>query len=351
MTGLGTSIDGNLRSLKRGYTEQWNVNVQHQLPGNWLVEAGYAATHGVSLPASRTYDYVPNSARALGTKLQDQVTNPYAKVIAVGTLSLPNATRGTLLDTYPQFLGASGLDSWANSLYHSLTVRVERRFSHGFSALLAYTYSKLIDDNLGNGSNNFNDTGSNSVQNWEDLRSERAVSAINLPQRVVLSTSWVPPVGKQGSAVYRKIAGDWQINSILSAQSGSSIGITATAPAYGGSRPNVVGDPNLDHPTIDRWFNISAFTTIAPFTFGNGPRNLPSTRTDSLFNWDLSVVKSVRLTERFKLQFRAEAFNVTNTPTFGSPGTSLNSGTFGVVSSLATNTQARQGQVALKLYF
>jgi hypothetical protein len=351
LTGLGTTIDGNLRSLKRGYTEQWNVNVQHQLPGNWLVEAGYAATHGVSLPASRTYDYVPNSARALGTKLQEQVANPYAKLITIGTLSLPTATRGTLLDTFPQFLGASGLDSWANSIYHSLTLRVERRFSHGLSALLAYTFSKLIDDNLGNGSNGFNDTGSNSVQNWEDLRSERAVSAISLPQRLVLSTSWVLPVGNHGSAAYRKLAGEWQINSILTAQSGSSIGITATAPAYGGSRPNVVGDPNLDNPTIDRWFNTSAFAAIAPFTFGNGPRNLPSTRTDSLFNWDLSVVKSIRLTERFKLQFRAEAFNVTNTPAFGSPGTTLNTGTFGVVSSLATNTQPRQGQLALKLYF
>jgi hypothetical protein len=351
LTGLGTSVEGNLRSLQRGYTEQWNVNVQHQLPGAWLMEVGYAATHGVSLPANRTYDYVPNSARALGTKLQDQVANPYAKLISTGSLSLANVTRGTLLDTYPQFLGASGLDSWANSNYHSLTVRVEKRFAHGLSTLLGYTFSKLIDDNLGNGSNGFNDTGSNSVQNWEDLRSERAVSAINLPHRLVLSNSWVVPVGKTGPVAYRKIAGDWQLNSILTMQSGSPIGITATSPAYGGNRPNVVGDPNLNNPTIDKWFNTAAFAAIAPFTFGNAPRNLPSTRTDSLFNWDLSVVKSFLITERFRLQFRAEAFNVTNTPTFGSPGTTFGSGSFGVVSSLATNTQPRQGQLALKLYF
>jgi hypothetical protein len=351
LTGLGTSVDGNLRSLKRGYTEQWNFNVQHQLAGAWLVEVGYAGTHGVSLPASRTYDFVPNSARALGTRLQEQVANPYARVISVGALSLPTAPRGTLLDTYPQFLGASGLDSWANSNYHALTLRVEKRFSHGLSALLAYTWSKLIDDNLGNGSNGFNDTGSNSPQNWEDLRSERAVSAIHLPQSLVLSTSWVVPVGKPRSALYRKVLGDWQINSILTVQSGSTIAITAPAPAYGGTRPNVVGDPNLDNPSIARWFNTSAFAAIPPFTFGNAPRNLPSTRTDSLFNWDLSVVKSIQLNDRFKLQFRAEAFNVTNTPTFGSPGTSLSSGSFGVVSSLATNTQPRQGQLALKLYF
>ena len=350
LTGLGTSVSGNLRTLKRGYMEQWNMNIQRELPGNWLVEVGYAGNRGLKMPAMRSYDYLPAAKRALGTQLQDQVANPYYGLITSGTLSTATVTRSNLLDTYPQFLGASGLDSYATSIYHSLVVRVEKRFSRGFSVLVSYTNSKLLDNTLGNGNNNdFTAGGSNSVQNWDDLRSERAISTIDKPQRLVTSTSWALPIGKSGHRVYRAIAGDWQVNSILTLTSGDPIAITASAPAFGGSRPNIVGDPNSVSPTIDRWFNTSAFALIAPFTFGNGPRNLPATRTDGLFNWDFSLMKDMHVTERVRLHFRSEFFNFTNTPTFGAPGSTVGSGSFGVVSSTASSP--RQIQLGLKLYF
>jgi len=353
LTGLGTSVAGNVRNLRTGYSEQWNANIQRDLPGGWLVEIGYIGNHGVSLPANRTLGYLPSSLLSLGTALQEQAPNPFFGIIPVGTLSQPTVTRAATLRYYPQFTSVGGLASWANSIYHALTVRVEKRLSRGLSLLLAYTNSKLIDDNLGNGANSaggsFSGGGSNSVQNWDDLRAERAISSNDLPQRLVVSGSWELPLAKSGPALYRSLLGGWQLAPILTMQSGNPISITAPAPALAGDRPNLVGDPNLGKPTIDRWFNTDAFAVIPPFTFGNAPRNLPRTRTDGLFDIDLTVMRNIRIREQIRLQIRAEFFNFTNTPTFGTPGTSLTSAEFGIVSGTASGS--REVQLGLKLYF
>ncbi len=350
LTGLGTSVAGNLRGIRSGYSEQWNLNVQRDLPGKWLLEVAYLGNHGVSLPANQVYAYLPEQYLSLGTQLQELAPNPFAGLITVGTLSQPSVTRATLLRRFPQFTGASGIASWANSIYHAMTVRLEKRMSRGFSLLLAYTNSKLIDDNLGNGANdNFSEGGSNAIQNWNNLRAERAISTSDVPQRLVVSPSWELPLARGRNRWYRAIAGGWQIHSMLTLQSGDPMAVTAQAPAFGGNRPNVAGDPNAGQPSIDRWFNTSAFTVIPPFTYGNGPRNLPGTRTDGLFNWDLAGMKNVTIRERVRLQFRAEFFNFTNTATFGAPGQVLTDPDFGVVS--AVSNPARRIQFALKLYF
>lgn len=350
-TNLGLNAGGNLRNLERGYSQQWNFNVQQELPGQWVVELGYMGNRGVSLPASRAYDYLPAAARSLGTALQQLVPNPYAPIIRTGTLSQAQVTRATLLDTYPQYGGGSGLDSWADSVYHAATLRAEKRFSQGFSAIVSYTFSKLIDNNLGNGANAFFDGGNNGVQNWDNLAAERAVSTSDLPQRFVVSGSYELPFGKNGNRLTKSLIGGWQMNAILTAQSGNVIGVTAPAPVFGGNRPNWVGSAAVDNPTVDSWLNAAGFQAIPAFTFGNAPRNLPNWRTDGLFQLDFSVLKSIPITERFRAQFRAEFFNFTNTPTFGNPNANFTGVGFGTVTSLATNTQPRQVQLALKLYF
>ncbi|MCW5966845.1 MAG: hypothetical protein KIT83_22590, partial [Bryobacterales bacterium] len=207
LTGLGTSVSGNLRSLQRGYSQQWNFNVQQELPRNFVVELGYMGNRGVSLPANRTFRYLPESQLALGTQLQQLVPNYLAGTITSGPLSQPNVTRATLLNYYPHFLGVTGLDSWADSIYHAATVRAEKRFSDGLSLIASYTFSKLIDNNLGNGLNGFQDGGNNGVQNWDNLRAERAVSTSDLPQRLVLAATYELPFARSGPAAYKAIPG------------------------------------------------------------------------------------------------------------------------------------------------
>ncbi|HEU0138644.1 MAG TPA: TonB-dependent receptor [Bryobacteraceae bacterium] len=351
VTGLGTSITGNMFNLKRGYSQQWNMNVQREFGNGWLIEIGYMGNRGVSLPANREFSYLPESALALGPALQELVTNPYAGLVSSGPLSAARVQRGVLLQTYPQYLSATGMDSWANSIYHAGTLRVEKRFHNGFSLLGSYTWSKLIDDNVGGGLNAFADSGSNSVQNWNDLRAERAVSTSNMPHRVVVSGTYVIPTPRFESRILRGLVAGWQTNWIFTAQSGNTLSVSTTAPAYTGSRPNMIGDPGVDEPTITRWLDRSAFAQPAQFTYGNAPRNLPSTRSDALVRLDASFFKNIALTERITAQFRAEAFNLANTPTFGNPATGVLNTNFGVVSSLAVNTIPRQLQMALKIYF
>jgi hypothetical protein len=306
---------------------------------------------GVSLPATRAFDFLPEQFLALGTGLQELVDNPYRPIISTGNLSQPRVTRSALLDTFPQFGGANGLDSWADSVYHAATLRIEKRFSRGLSTIIAYTFSKLIDNNLGNGANGFFDGGNNGVQNWNNLRNERSVSANDLPQRLVISASYELPFGKNGGRLVKSTLGGWQINSIVSMQSGNVIGVTAPAPAFTGNRPDMVGSAALENPTVDRWINPDAFRQIRQFTFGNAPRNLPQWRTDGLFQWDFSVLKTIPIRERVRFQLRGEFFNFTNTPTLGNPNAAFTTGAFGTITGLATNTAPRVIQVAGKIYF
>ncbi|MBM3784884.1 MAG: hypothetical protein FJW30_11025 [Acidobacteria bacterium] len=349
---LGQGITGNLRDLARGYSQQWSYSLQRELAGGWLVEAGYMGNRGVRLPGRRTFDFLPSQFRSLGTQLQQLVDNPFFGIIPSNLApGQRQVARATLLDTYPQFASASGYATLADSVYHAATLRVERRFTNGLSLLLGYTFSKLIDNNTGDGGNNFAESGDNSVRNWDNLAAERSVSSNDLPQRLVLSGSYELPFGKTGPLLYRGLAGGWQINAIASFQSGNVIAVFQNGTVFGSSRPNAAGDPSLETPNIDRWLNRAAFANSPPFTFGNVARNLPRTRSDGHNNVDLSLMKSFRIVERVKAQFRAEAFNFTNTPTFGNPAGNIDAGNFGTITGLATNTNSRALQLGLKIYF
>jgi hypothetical protein len=354
LTLLGQGVNGNYRNLLRGYSQQWGLSVQRELRGSWLVEAGYMGNRGVHLPAYRTFDYLPQQYRAMGTQLQQLVDNPFYGTISPSLgLGQKQVTRATLLDTYPQFSSASGLATMADAVYHAATLRVEKRFSQGLSFLLAYTFSKLIDNNQGAGSNSsgFSESGDEGVRNWDNIAAERSVSSNDLPQRLVLSGSYEIPLGRSGPSLYKHVAGGWQLNGIATFQSGNVISVTQNGTSFGSSKPNAVGDPTLSDPTIDMWLNKAAFANSPAFTFGNVARNLPRTRSDGWNNIDLSLMKNFQILERYKLQFRAESFNFTNTPVFGNPSANIDAGNFGTVTGYAANSRPREFQLALKLYF
>jgi hypothetical protein len=349
---LGQSVNGNLRNIRRGYSQQWSLSLQREFRGNWLIEAGYMANRGVHLPGLVTFDYLPQKYQALGTQLQQLVPNPYYGTISsTFALGQPQVPQASLLMTYPQFSGASGYATMADSIYHAATLRVEKRFSAGLSLLMSYTFSKLIDDNQGAGGSGFTDSGDEGVRDWGNIAAERSVSSNDLPQRLTILASYELPFGKKGPAYVKQILGGWQLNVLSLFQSGETIAVFQNSAAYGSNKPNVVGNPTLSNPTIDMWLNKAAFVDAPAFTYGNVARNLPRTRTDPWKNADLSLMKNFSFRERFKLQFRAEAFNFTNTPIFGNPGNNIDSGSFGTVTSYATNATARNIQLALKLTF
>jgi hypothetical protein len=199
-----------------------------------------------------------------------------------------------------------------------------------------------------------------SIRIYDCVRCEHSNAAYYVPHRLTLSAVGELPFGKGkmfGSNRNRTvdtILGGWQANGILTLASGVPLVFaTAANTSYtfgGGQHPNVVGEPVLSSgKSVYQWFNTAAFAQPANFTSGNLSRTYTGVRADKAKNLDFSLFKNFSLTERFKLQFRAEAFNLTNTPVFSGPGTTINGVNFGVITG--QSNVPRNIQLALKLLF
>jgi hypothetical protein len=358
--GLATLLGQAVTFVDRGnvtpYGMNWNLTIQHELPGNLLVEAAYVGSRGVKLQNSRVFNQLPDADLALGDALRAQVPNPFFGKITTGALAAATVSRAQLLLPYPQFLGVNAaMSTFGNSSYHSGQAKLERRFSKGLGLLATYTFSKLLDDSTGAwAGENVSGAG---FQDWNNLRAEKSVSALDTTHRMSVGGVWELPVGKGKpvafSGVAAALAGGWQLNAIWTVSSGNVLGMTATNTTFsqgGGQRPNWNGqDPSLGTRNIYNWFNVSDFSQPAPYQFGNAPRTIPGLRSDGFDNVDFSAVKNNRIKERVNLQVRVEWFNFTNHPRFDVPGTALGTPGFGVVTGQAN--RPRTLQIALKMIF
>lgn len=358
MTLLGQGISGFVRNVPNGYSQQFNLNLQREV-GNLLLEAAYVGSRGVNIPVQYALNQLPDLYLAEGPALLQQVPNPFFGLVTGGG---PNAgrtiARGRLLRPYPQYDGI-GYPNLAggSSTYHSLQLRVQKRFSNGVSLLGAYTRSKFISDVSSD--KGFAGDIAAPIQNSNNRRLDRSLSPQDIAHRFVYNAVADLPFGRgkrwidmTGPADW--IPGGWQLASILTLQSGRPLILsnqTNNTSSFGGnSRPNSTGrSARLDgsERSIDRWFDTSQFYEPAPFTFGTVGRTLPDVREPGLANLDASVMKNFRTHERITLQLRGETFNITNTPQFGTPGATFGAGQFGVITRQANSP--RQIQFGLKL--
>jgi Carboxypeptidase regulatory-like domain/TonB dependent receptor len=360
LTLLGQDIITVLRNDRTAYAQEWNLNLQRELPGGFLFDIAYAGMKGSKLPIDLQLNQLPDQHLTLGPQLLQRVPNPFFGLVTVGPLSQATVTRGQLLRPFPQFGNVNvRAVHQGSSIYHALQVKVERRFSHGFSLLGAYTFSKLLTDAGSRLAINFASPG---IQNSNNLSAERSLGNVDIPHRAVLSYNWELPFGS-GRALLSGAHGalgwlvsGWQVNGITTIQSGPPLGLTTavnqTNSFGGGSRPNSSGQSaRLEGPVVERlgrYFDTSVFSQPPAFTFGNTARTLPDVRAPGSVNFDFSVFKNISLGGRAKAQLRVEAFNLFNHPNFGGPGTTFGTSTFGVISSAA---DARVVQLGLKLLF
>lgn len=345
-TALGQSISFSDRGDVVPYSEQWNFNIQRELPRAVLLEVGYAGSHGLKLPGSLTLNQIPDSALALGNALRDQVANPFFVQIGDGILSRSTVSRAQLLRPFPQFDNVTAVNStWSSSIFHALEVKIEKRYAKGLAITGSYTRSKLID--YENGAFAGETLGGGGIQDWQNRRGSRSASTLDQPNRFIANAVYELP-GKS------KLAGGWEVGAILSLFSGGPIGVTSatnnTFSQGGGQRPNWTGvSAALPHPTPDRWIDASQFFNPPAFAFGNVGRTLSGLRDAGTRQLDFSLHKNTNLTEKLKLQFRTEVFNITNTPQFAPPNAVFGSAQFGVVS--AQSNLPRIVQFALKLIY
>lgn len=310
--------------FKTTYSQQWNLEIQRQLMSNLALSVAYVGAHSLRLSVGGDY----NTAIVPGAIAPRQLW-PYAPVT-----------------TWDRSVGQSS--------YNALQVKVERRLARGFSFLTAYTWSKAIDV-AGSG---FSSEGV-SLQDPFDPNSSRSLSGFDVPHVFSTAAIWELPVGHGRRYLTQgplsRVFGNWQLNAIVTLRSGevyspqmnldiANIGAINNASR---ARPDLLRDPKLDAPRPEAWFDRTAFATPRQFTFGSAGRNI--LRSDSLHNFDFSVFREDSITEKIRLQFRAEAFNALNHPTFGIPDATFTSPRFGQVTSTAST--ARQIQLGLKLLF
>lgn len=336
-SGVDTSISATARWWSTGYSQQLSASIQQELPKEVKLEVGYVGNMGVRLPAVQQFHYLPFSVAQQYTVAQLQATTayPYCPIVQAGVVCKSTTQAANLLNNFPQFNGVSVLDSWAHSTYNAATVQMQRRFSQGIDVTGSYTFSKLLDNNVGNGSNASGLGGSNTVQDWGNLRGERAVSALHLPQRLVAAVLYPLPFFANGTRLERSLLGGWEPTGILTVQSGNAIGVTTSAgnPAFAGSRPNLIGNPKPANQTFTHWLDPTAFSVAASRTPGNAPRNLSSVRSQRYFDLDVSVLKHIPISEKIDLQIAIQASNLTNTTTLGAPNSGFGSSSFGVITS------------------
>ncbi len=360
--GLGQGVFGVQRDNGSGYAQQWNATLQKTFGENWSFSAGYLGSKLTRLGVPDVnLNQLTVEQLALGSQLTQPVVNPYFGEIPANT-SLGTATiaRGQLLRPYPRFTTVTLYrNNVGHSTYHSFQSHLEKRFSQGLTFTAAYTFSRLIDD-AGAVFDSAVLTGP--VANFQaadsfNQRLEKDVSTGNVPHVVSIGFVYELPLGKGRSRAlsgWRDVlAGGWQVAGIARAQAGSPVAVTQATnlnafAGFGIQRPNRLVDPSLplEERSAGRWFNTAAFAQAPQFTIGNSSRNPvagPGYKT-----LDLMVGKTFAITERVRTEFRAEAFNVTNTPPLGNPNGSFGTVAFG---SITTALDPRVYEFVLKVQF
>jgi hypothetical protein len=321
------------------YQMQWNLNIQHEVFENTVFSIGYVGSHNLHMFIQRDYNYpVP-------------VVGPSGRLTFSNSAGVPNPR----LD--PQYNSLQLADNLADSHYEALQTSLDHRFSHGWQMQVSYTWSKSID----NGSGTYGLDGGGIASNPFNVALDRGLSNFNRTNNFRVSGTYYIPVRVNG--FFAPVVNGWQLTGVFGYLSGAPANpASATNRVFAGTgsntgRPDIVAGCNLysGFQTLNDWFNNACFTLQPQGTYGDAGRDIIIG--PNLVNLDDSLTKDfkvAKISELFKVQFRAEAFNILNHPSFQNPNTVIFAGTGLNASSgkiTATNSSPRQIQLALKIVF
>jgi hypothetical protein len=323
-------------SLRPAVVQQWNFFIEQQLPTDVLFSVGYVGQHGTHLAQPSWY-----FQKRL---MPDGTTQPAPYVAGNPALAGLNSINATTSD--------------GNQRYDSLQATARKRLGHGLEYQFAYTWSKGMTDSRGYyGEAGQSSTQPGTPQNTYNRKAEWAPSYFDASQMFTFTAVYDLPfgrgqaVGANWNKVLDKIAGNWRFSSLMSLRSGFPLTITATdrsGTQSNNPRANLIADPTGTRGVGPNttWFNTAAFRQPLAGTFGS--EGVGVVRGPGMKNLDLSLQKTFPIREAKRIEFRAEAFNSTNTPLFNAPDVGVNSAQFGQI-------QVAQGerniQLALKFYF
>ena len=321
------------------YQMQWNLNIQREVFENTIFTIAYVGSHNLHMFIQRDFNY------------PQPVVGPSGRL----TFSNPAGVPNPRLD--PQYNSLQLADNLADSHYDALQTSLTHRFSHGWQSEVSYTYSKSID----NGSGTYGLDGGGIASNPFNVAYDRGLSNFNRTHNFHVSGTYYIPLKVNG--MFGQVVNGWQLTGVFGYLSGAPANPTsATNRVFTGTgsntgRPDFVAGCNLysGFETLSDWFNTACFTLQPQGTYGNAGRDIIIG--PNLWNLDNSLTKDFKVTkisERFKVQFRAEAFNILNHPSFQNPNTTIFAGAALNPSAgriTATNSSPRQIQLALKIVF
>ena len=381
---LGSGIWGRGPDQPLGYSQQWNLAVERALGGSSTASLAYAGSKGTHLIIASPYtgsglqlNQIPDQYLSMGNDLLTPVANPFFGILPAGSVAGgPTIIKGRLLMPYPQYpLGVIQQDArLASSNYHALQAGFTKRFNHAGLVQAAYTWGKLISDTDNTSAFLDGQGGTGLVQDRYNIKAEKSVSQQDIRHNLVANYGLDLPFGHGQvylahiNGVTNSIVGGWRVNGITTLRSGVPIALTATpntlAQNFGGGTPpfglgSGIIRPNYTpgcskHVSGNRsarqlqWFNTSCFSEPGPFSFGNEPRVDSGLRAAGVVNFDFSANKSFNLTERAKLKFSGEIFDLFNHPQFAEPGVGLGPA-FGVVNH--QSSLPRTVQLALRFTY
>lgn len=318
--------------LKPAFIQQWNVTAEYQITRDLTLSVGYVAQDADHLVLSNRYW----SQAVIGTIPLQQRRRSYSV--------LPLATEVVLTDPV------------LKQNYQSLQVNVRKRLSAGLEFTAAYTWSHDMSDNAGFYGTSVGNSAN--MQNYADRRSEWGPAAMDIRHNFISSFNYELPAGRgkrflsTAPGFVNAVLGGWVTSGVLTLRTGLPLTIGESSDVSNtGSlapRPNALASGNLpsDRRTPDHWFNTAAYALQAPNTFGN--TGTGTVRNPGITNLDFGLQKRFYIKEKTYIEFRAEAFNLTNTPLFTTVGRTLGSSTFGKITGAEAE---REMQFVLKLYF
>lgn len=348
----GTTPSGNVRAydpnLRPQFTQQWNAFIERRLTEGMSVQIGYVGHHATHL-------VTPTE----GNQALPGVGDPASWA--------PKNTRRPLFQELPLVTTIATTTSRSGSKYNSLQASIRQRAWKGLEFMASYTLAKGTTNNRGF-YGVFGGTGPQGVtsategaywQNTYDPDAEWGPMFHDVRHNLILSATYDLPWGKgrhwgsDWSGAKNAILGGWKLGGIFQARTGLPVTVTdgrnrSLQGERGAERPNCIGDPKPANQSIDHWLDINAFEAAALGTFGNCPVGVG--RGPGYSNLDLVLSKGFQMGGNRNLEFRAEAFNALNHPSFGAPARDISvPNTFGTITN--TVSSPRVVELAVKFYF
>lgn len=377
--GVGTGSLNAFDPVNDGrapYDLVWSLGIQRELPGQMFLSVAYAGNRANFLPSQLNpiNQLYPGYLTKYGSLLGASVTDPAA--VAAG-IPIPygnflndfgsSATVLQALRPYPQYANIfNNFDDTGSSLYNSLQLTLEKRYSNGLSFLVSYSLSKMMS-NTNSGFTSF----ANQSLNKTNQKAEWSIDNNDQTNMINIAGTYELPFGKgrrylNKSGIANVVLGGWQISPILTYATGTPLYSGTGGSVYVSGDPlgngcapcnraNVVSNSNMMFSYTNVYkglpvINAADFSDPGPWVLGNGPRVIGALRNPFNYNENVALAKYFPIGEKVRLKLEIEYFNIFNRVVFGGPNLNFDDPNFGLVINSQANTQ-RQGQALLQIDF